>query len=125
MPCKCCYNLEKIAEIREKIGPAIELNCCPVCGSDLNIARFSLSMKDGVEEEFRKLYATAYIKRERRNETVEIDGEILPVVHVPTPMDKPVSKPLDLAVDLDKIDITREMAMLQEKWGGDIPWKST
>ena len=42
-------------------------------------------------------------------ETVEIDGETLIVVHIPSG-----KKPIDFTVDLDKIDISRELEILEK-----------
>lgn len=118
MPCEYCENLNKITEIRNQLGSDIKLNYCPVCGSDINISGFILSLKLRFDEYAQEAFKRVYIEHEHRKETVEIDGEILPVVRIKPLKKSPISKPLPLAVDLDKIDISREMAMIQEHYGG-------
>lgn len=89
-----------------------ELTCkkpeyCPICGQNIKILElFARTFNELIEQ--------------HRKETVKIDGEELEYVRVPSDpkTDKKEVKPMDMSIDLDKIDISKEMLML-----GAMPMK--
>lgn len=109
MACEyCCKQLSRDS-IRLMLGPNVPLRYCPACGEDVKISEFLDSMKEAADDALTK----AFIELDKANETVEIDGETLIVERIPT-IEKPISRPMDLGINLDNIDISREMAMLSE-----------
>lgn len=117
MACEHCSSKESRCAIVLLLGPHIPAHYCPACGESLVVSEFLDSMKKRVDDELTALF----VEMDKRDETVEIDGVKLIVEHVP-PMPKTVKAaftPINYSVDLDKIDIGREMGMLEEKMGGN------
>lgn len=110
MACKFCEDLEKLAKVRSVIGAQTPLNYCPVCGEYLTIMDFIREAKSFVD--------TLWRESVKQQETVEIDGETLVVERIPSPKPEPkpkaVAKPLDMAFDLDKISIDKEVKLLED-----------
>lgn len=108
MSCEFCKNLEEVDDI----------NYCPYCGDSLIIRRFISNGINVIKENTRRLIIQAELEKERANETVEIDGETLIVEHIKTPpkSKKQKSTPLNYEFDPDKIDISKEMAMLEKHY---------
>lgn len=103
MPCEFCSEATNVEKYRLALDPTIPLHYCPACGENLNLVNVLFCMEKAVREAWAE-----------ENNTVEIDGEILKFERLPSPEKRPPVKPRDMTVDLDKIDISKEMAMLRE-----------
>lgn len=114
MSCEFCSNPANIDGLQDVLGEDASLRYCPICGDDINITYFIVKMEGVVKEAFEK--ATLDIARQsKENQTVEIDGEVLEFERLPSPKKKPPVKPKSMAVDLDNIDITKEMELLEKR----------
>lgn len=109
MACEYCGDLEKLADIRRRLGPDIELNHCPVCGEYLaamsHIREFKVWINNLAVERLQR----AIINNEKLTDTVEIDGKTLKVEYQPSNV-----KPMDIGINLDKVDISREVELLKK-----------
>lgn len=109
MSCKFCREPELING----------MNYCPYCGDNIKMRVFISEMLKRAGETSRLLYLQTCLDRERNNNTVEIDGETLIFERIESNESnesKPRSTPIDYSFDLDKIDISKEMAMLQKHY---------
>lgn len=117
MACEYCMSRDAREHIRRALGSYMHVVYCPCCGSNMAIVAWFFDARETAEGEL----TNAFIEMDKANETVEIDGETLTVEHVPPKNKKKnqTCKPMDMGVDLDKIDIAREMAMLEDQIGGN------
>lgn len=95
--CEFCKNEALVKGFKDEQFPR-EVRYCPVCGDSFHIGEFFRRLND-------------YTKN-LLMETVEVDGEVLEYVKVPSKGTDGVSKPLSMAIDLDKVNIDRELEML-------------
>ena len=106
MACEFCSDAELVNG----------MNYCPYCGNNLTIGIWIAAFLQAENEKRRRIFLQAQLEKERANETVEIDGEILTVERIPSPAKEARPTPLDYSFNPDKIDISKEMAMLEKHY---------
>ena len=103
--CDLCNDKERLDDLRWEFENRlfIELRYCPVCGENLQFV-----------ENLRKLFDI--VDSSCVPETVEIDGRRLVVEREKPKVEDKKTKmtPINMAMDLEKIDISREVAMLNK-----------
>lgn len=120
MSCKFCIDEKNLQNLASAVPGDYKLRYCPVCGTDIAQTTLFMQILEEADRSFkdgwRKLFMTAEIqKTKKEGETVKIDGEILEFERLPPKEKKFISKPFELGVDLDKIDISREMEILKKR----------
>lgn len=95
--CEFCKNEALVKRFKDEQFPR-EVRYCPVCGDSFHIGEFFRRLND-------------YTKN-LLMETVEVDGEVLEYVRAPSETKEGMSKPMSMKIDLDKVDIDRELEMI-------------
>ena len=107
--CDFCRDRHLLGELQLIFDPMGKRALyCPVCGEYLEVANGIEAIKRYLSNEIDRMI--------HPQETVEIDGEVL-VVDREKPKPKEIktkSTPINMAMDLETIDISREMAMLNK-----------
>ena len=103
MSCSFCNDRKQFATFRERFGGPDEVQYCPLCGTPVYIQ----DILDYLETELAKpLLETC----------TDDEGNIMIVERVHTD-----DKPMSMELDLDKINIDREICLLAEH-NGEAPW---
>lgn len=110
MSCKYCSNHNNIENIKIVLNNAnVNLVYCPICGEEIK----DLSYQDDITKMFYNALKALNIKMEY----VTIDGELFLVDREIPKKEKSIkviSHPIDMKVDLNKINIDKEMEMLKK-----------
>ena len=103
MSCSFCSDRKQFETFRERFGGPDNVQYCPLCGTPVYIQ----DILDYIEQELAKpLLETC----------TDDEGNILIVERVHTD-----DKPMSMELDLDKINIDREICLLAEH-NGEAPW---
>lgn len=110
MSCLFCNDRKQFATFRERFGGPDEVQYCPLCGTPVYIQ----DILDYLETELAKpLLETC----------TDEEGNILIVKRIPSEKhSESSSKPMDMGIHLDEINIDREVCMLEKANGGEAPW---
>ena len=106
MSCPCCGNEAKWTVLKAVMnGLKLNLQYCPVCSNSIYVKEFLDNMKAGLAEVTIQFPDTETVKDENGNELI-LDREL------GHGAPKKTYTPSDMSIDLDKVDITREMKIL-------------
>jgi hypothetical protein len=87
-------------------GEGAVLKYCPSCGSPAYVSEFLRTVRSELEE---------LTNAKKMPETVlDENGKPLIFERIETPEGQPAPKPMDMTIDLDKIDISREEHLLAQ-----------
>lgn len=103
--CPCCSDWRVWGEVKILLSEhGAELNYCPVCGQHVGILNFLRNLRNEIE--LQTMHLSDLIEDE--------NGK--PMIQERTPWSNPKdpTKHRSLGVDLDKIDISREMEFLEK-----------
>lgn len=108
MSCSFCSDRKQFETFRERFGGPDNVQYCPLCGTPVYIQ----DILDYIEQELAKpLLETC----------TDDEGNILIVERIPSDAKNPAAKPMSMELDLDKINIDREICLLAEH-NGEAPW---
>lgn len=100
--CPCCSNQEVLDTAKEFFkNRGIEMRHCPVCKRPLESFDITRWLK-------------GYFATQTFDVIVDENGNPMVLERTPWSSDKPESKRMSYGIDLDKIDISREMALLEK-----------
>ena len=113
MGCYLHSNRERLDEVRAALKNPADLQYCPVCGTPMYLINAIDYMK----------YLLEATCSDAQETCTDEEGNVLIVERTPweSKDGKPAPKPMDMTFDLDKINIDREVCMLEEA-SGEKPW---
>lgn len=106
MPCEFCRTREDWDRLATKLGTDIKLNYCPVCGEASYIKDFLEWMRAANDAAIKSLMTAL------PDTILDENGNELKFERAKSTEKKPV-KPMDMSIDLDKVNIDYEMSLIQ------------
>lgn len=113
MGCYLHSYREQIEGVRAVLKRPEDLQYCPVCGMPMYLINAINQLKEQLEITFADMQETC----------TDEEGNVLIVERTPweSKDGKPAPKPMDMTIDLDNINIDREVCMMEEA-NGEKPW---
>lgn len=100
--CKFCTTNEAVEALKRSLADLdMQLGYCPVCGCPIKLTQI---MNSFLNEAFENLKYTH----------TDENGKLMRTVILPSEKPKKTATPINMGIDLDKVNIRKEMILLKE-----------